>query len=176
MDLLKCFVDNQKNNWQKKTEGRKHKIRDTEIEEQEAATGIRVKKRCLSSETKPEVGLDIPLPLTIVPAQGAAVWEVALVIGWRTLPPTQEPTGVTDEYQVEEVLPEQAVEVYRQTGRPEALILPHDGGSHEYSADGMDNMQVTSANTSASDSWDFLLDPQLQEQRVTRRHSCDNFT
>ncbi|RPB00912.1 hypothetical protein L873DRAFT_1804190 [Choiromyces venosus 120613-1] len=248
------FVDNQKNNWQKKTEGRKRKLRDTEIEEQEAAAGIRVKKRRLSSKTKPEVpleelgmeyfddprgvplappekplarkgvnpsrssgapkrilrgpkcraieairqanaereaadsatggdslkalaavGLDIPLPLTIVPAQGATVREVALAMGWRTLPPAQEPTGVTDEYQVEEVLPEQAVEVYRQTGPPEAVTLPHDGGSHEYSADGMDNMQATSANTSGSDPWDFLLDPQLQEQRVTRRHSRDNF-
>ncbi|RPA93235.1 hypothetical protein L873DRAFT_1816347 [Choiromyces venosus 120613-1] len=53
-----CFIDSQRNNWQKKTEGRKHKLCDTEIEEQEAATGIHVKKRCLSSKTKPEVPLE----------------------------------------------------------------------------------------------------------------------
>ncbi|KAG0131076.1 hypothetical protein HOY82DRAFT_608569 [Tuber indicum] len=51
------FVDNQKNNWQKKSEGRKRKLRDAEIEEQEAATGVRSKKR-RPSKSKPEVPLE----------------------------------------------------------------------------------------------------------------------
>ncbi|KAG0638733.1 hypothetical protein HOY80DRAFT_1022982 [Tuber brumale] len=57
LDLLKRFVDNQKNNWQKKSEGRKRKLRDAEIEEQEAAAGVRSKKR-RPSRSKPEVPLE----------------------------------------------------------------------------------------------------------------------
>ncbi|CUS08991.1 unnamed protein product [Tuber aestivum] len=51
------FVDNQKNNWQKKSEGRKRKLRDAEIEEQEAVTGVRAKKR-RQAKSKPEVPLE----------------------------------------------------------------------------------------------------------------------